>query len=562
MSENHRHQNGFSRSGFSFSGNPSPVPESTHDNHQNGFSGTIIPSRENHPFQLDLNPNHYPQLPNNLNPSFPETLSDSMLESEFSRLSLSTLYPQQSQFTAPSNLSGGGSLIGDNNNPWIDSSSMDPRFSPVSYSLLQAEYDEYQKRLMELQWLRVQHAIMGQIGFDGASYGINNSDPNNPTFHNERRYNTEINNNRYPAPIRPLRNRNRSGSGSGSMIVQRVPRSGVNNGSGPVNSIGFYNGDVEPRPMVMKSLLELRGKMYLLTKNKTGCSYLVRKFEEGNPQEMEVFFGEVKDYIRDIMMDKDGSNMIQKFFDVCSDEHITQILSSVCSDEHCFTSICLDSNGTNMYGNHVIQKCLAKFSSDEIETLLNVIADNCVEIARDKSGCCVMQQCIYQAHRLCKDRLISQVVSNALLLADDPFGNYVVQFMTEMRIPQVNLRLMGELEGNYLALSMNKFGSNVVENCIIHCVDDCTRDRITRELIHSPPDFLMLAQHPYGNYVIQTALHFSKGGTKREMTRLIQVYHAFLQSHPHGKRVLDITRGRRPQPRFQPQQQQHRFIMP
>lgn len=58
--------------------------------------------------------------------------------------------------------------------------------------------------------------------------------------------------------------------------------------------------------------------------------------------------------------------------------------------------------------------------------LLNVVADNCFEIAIDKSGCCVLQLCVDNSRGEARDRLISEITASALLLAEDPYGFVLV----------------------------------------------------------------------------------------------------------------------------------------
>lgn len=60
---------------------------------------------------------------------------------------------------------------------------------------------------------------------------------------------------------------------------------------------------------------------------------------------------------------------------------------------------------------------------DELwQPILNVVADNCLDIATDKSGCCVLQQCVLHATGASKERLMTEIIENALHLAEHPYG--------------------------------------------------------------------------------------------------------------------------------------------
>lgn len=56
------------------------------------------------------------------------------------------------------------------------------------------------------------------------------------------------------------------------------------------------------------------------------------------------------------------------------------------------------------------------------QKILSAVADHCIEIATDKSGCCVLQPCIDHAQGEAFHRLIAEITRNALFLSEHPFG--------------------------------------------------------------------------------------------------------------------------------------------
>lgn len=88
------------------------------------------------------------------------------------------------------------------------------------------------------------------------------------------------------------------------------------------------------------------------------------------------------------------------------------------------------------------------------------------------------------------------------------YRNYVVQFVFELRLPWATADILDQLEGNYGDLSMQKYSSNVVEKCLKSASED-RRTHIIQELINNA-HLDQIMQDPYGNYVIQAALHRSK----------------------------------------------------
>lgn len=83
-----------------------------------------------------------------------------------------------------------------------------------------------------------------------------------------------------------------------------------------------------------------------------------------------------------------------------------------------------------------------------------------------------------------------------------------MQYILGLKVPQFTEKIMAQLAGSYVSLSMNKYGSNVVERCIRDSTEEQAA-RIIRE-IYDSPNFLMVLQDPFGNYVTQTMLELAK----------------------------------------------------
>ncbi|KAL7227366.1 hypothetical protein ACSBR1_022253 [Camellia fascicularis] len=180
--------------------------------------------------------------------------------------------------------------------------------------------------------------------------------------------------------------------------------------------------------------------------------------------------------------------------------------------------------------------------------ILHELADNCLDIAIEKSGCCVLQHCLTHSQGEPVNRLVAKIADNALVLSESRYGNYVAQFILAMKEPYVQhakADIFADLAGDYVSLSFNKYSSNVVEKCFKETGEDQAA-QIIKEIISSP-NFLMLAQDPYGNYVAQSAVMVSKGCVRQTILTLIQKHYPFLHSHPYRKTVLAVTRGTKQQ---------------
>lgn len=96
--------------------------------------------------------------------------------------------------------------------------------------------------------------------------------------------------------------------------------------------------------------------------------------------------------------------------------------------------------------------------------------------------------------------------------------NYVVQYIVQLKCPSAVVNLLSQFKRHYVHLSMQKFSSHVVENCLKHL--DESREQIVRELV-SVSHFEQLLQDPFANYVIQSALAFTKVRTNSNSFRYL-----------------------------------------
>nr|GLL23737.1 pumilio homolog 12-like [Ipomoea trifida] len=358
---------------------------------------------------------------------------------------------------------------------------------------------------------------------------------------------------------------------------------GINNDNiNNLNNLNLQSSINRPRqsqPQVMNfsTLEDLRGKVLLVIKDQQSCRFLQQKLEEGKPEEIEMIFSEVKNCVRELMIDQSGNYLIQKLFQVCNAPQMSELLVSTVRDDRQLVAVCLDMHGTramqtmlqhlttkeqralvvsvlrritvtltkSVNGHHVIQHCVKFFSHEEKKPILSVIADNCLDIATDKSGCCVLQHCVENADGQSRERLVAEITANSIVLSEHPYGNYVVQNIVGLKIAHVTSEILKQLQGSFVSLSMNKYGSNVVEKCLKESENEQAM-QVVEEIISSP-NFLMLLQDQYGNYVAQSALAICKGSTRHAMVNLINMHYNYLHSHPYGKRVLAKTRGNKQQ---------------
>ncbi|XP_022865463.1 pumilio homolog 12-like [Olea europaea var. sylvestris] len=506
----------------------------------------------------------------NVNPSNVDPFYDFPLESQFSRLTMST---NPSIFTLPSSY-GRGTAVGGGGSRG--------RIVPNNLTLGMGAYSQSQLSYGDLlQRMRIQSAARGQnmdlytqprnySSFDdgineiASQFGLNSIALSNY----DRSFTGESI--RYPTRPRRIGSLLPSEYGSQTSSNRNGQRLDTNGSIETNNYSSLLTSRLRPS---FSSLEDLRGNILSAAKEQQGCRFLQMIIEEGKQDHIQMIFSEVKDHVSELMINQFGSCLIQKLFEVCSQEQMDELLILVMQDERTHMAICVNIYGTramqkllehlktgeqkstaisciaritvpltkSLSGHHVIQHVLKFFSAEDNKHILNAVADNCAEIATDKSGCCVIQQCVAHARGESRDRLLQEIIINASDLSVHPYGNYVVQYVLGLRIPRVTKDILNRLSGNFTQLSMSKYGSNVVEKCLKESPDE-EASRIVQEL-SSDPQWLMVIQNPFGNYVAQSALEVSKGAIRAEMVNFINHHYPFLNSHPHGKRVLARTRG-------------------
>ena len=320
------------------------------------------------------------------------------------------------------------------------------------------------------------------------------------------------------------------------------------------------------------SIDEVVGQVMQVAQDQHGCRYLQRKFDEGRAQTIACVFPEILENIVHLMKDPFGNYLIQKLLDKCSEEQRTEVVKAVAEKGELVT-IALSTHGTravqklietlntkeqrtlaitalkpgvvhlikDLNGNHVVQRCLQRLGPEDSQFIYDAAIGCCVEIASHRHGCCVLQRCIDFATHDQRKSMIMEISSNALILSQDAFGNYVVQYVLDLGQTDASQRIMTNLAGHYSELAVQKFSSNVVEKCLKLGGLDDARERIIRELMHSP-SLPRLLQDPYGNYVIQSALTVTSGSLHQSLVECIRPFLPSLRGTPHGKRILQKVR--------------------
>ncbi|KAG6533489.1 uncharacterized protein LOC121978670 [Zingiber officinale] len=319
------------------------------------------------------------------------------------------------------------------------------------------------------------------------------------------------------------------------------------------------------------SLNNLIGQIHLLAKDQNHCRSLQSIFDKGKREDFDKIFLALIDHVIDLMTDQFGNYFLQKLIEVCKEDQITHMIFKISQSDGELLRISCNQHGTrvvqkivetmkneeqysmivsalkpdfvslikNGNGSHVAQRCLEYLSPRFREFLFEPAVANCIELARDRQGCCVLQKCMTELDGEQKLRLISKLVAQARVLSEDPYGNYVVQFILGRGIPWATTKILDQLKGHFHRLSIQKYSSNVIERCLKYAGAERLAD-IIYELINDPR-FVEIVQDRFGNFVVQSAYRECKGAIRAALSNAIIRLEPLLRVNPYGKKVLSST---------------------
>ncbi|KAL0705381.1 hypothetical protein Bca4012_071806 [Brassica carinata] len=291
-------------------------------------------------------------------------------------------------------------------------------------------------------------------------------------------------------------------------------------------------------------------------KNRVDSVELQNLIAEGSRDTIDKIFDELISHVCELMTDPFGHHVFQKLMEKCTNEQITRVLEIVIQQPNQFVRICGDLHGTRAIqdlirclsseeqishfmvtichaalllskstnANDVIMFCFSHFSPSQTNGLLQMIVQNCYQVAIDHYGSCLLQQCIGKSRQEIREPLIREIIANSMNLCVDRYGNYVVQYVLELENFQVAAALSRYLSGNYVQLSCDKYGSHAVQKCLE------SRQFNSRMIINELlTDIDSLLVNPFGNYVIQTAWVVSQSDMRSELLYHINRNHPLLR---------------------------------
>ena len=321
-------------------------------------------------------------------------------------------------------------------------------------------------------------------------------------------------------------------------------------------------------------LEDFTGEIYQLCRDQHGCRFLQRQIDEeaanspNSPATTNIastmIFNEIYLKIVELMVDPFGNYLIQKLFEhALVDERLILVRNAAPE----FVKVALDPHGTralqtliecitvdeeyqlvilllrphivnlsrDLNGNHVVQKCLQKFSAKDNQFIFDIALTHCNEIATHRHGCCVLQRCLDYGDEQQRRQLLQKVAQMATNLSLDPFGNYVVQYVLLRGDQELIEIILKHIKFNVTLLLLQKFGLNVIEKLLR--IPELSQT-LVEVILENQSHFLEMLNDPYGNYVLQTLLEVADKGNLTRLLEALQPLLPNIKNTPHGRRII------------------------
>jgi hypothetical protein len=258
-------------------------------------------------------------------------------------------------------------------------------------------------------------------------------------------------------------------------------------------------------------------------------NYLCQKLlEYSNDEQRTALINNAAPQLVKIALNQHGTRALQKMIEFISTPQQTQTVIKALQLH--VVDLVQDLNG-----NHVIQKCLNRLTSEDAEFIYDAVGARCVVVGTHRHGCCVLQRCIDHASGHQKARLIAQITSHSFALVQDPFGNYVVQYILDLAEPSFTNPLCATFGGNIPQLSKQKFSSNVIEKCL-RTADNYMKRAMIEEFL-AGNELEKMLRDSFANYVVQTAMDFCDAETRNCIIEAVRPILPSIRQTPHGRRI-------------------------
>jgi hypothetical protein len=99
---------------------------------------------------------------------------------------------------------------------------------------------------------------------------------------------------------------------------------------------------------------------------------------------------------------------------------------------------------------------------------------------------------------------------------------------------------VGAISDHLVELAANKSGSNVLET-LIQSANPCQMVFLANSFLHNHDVLMMLAEHEYGNYVVQRLLRCGTGYQRMQIQRVLLEHFSRIDLPAHSRHLYELV---------------------
>ncbi|KAK7311623.1 hypothetical protein RJT34_09880 [Clitoria ternatea] len=287
-------------------------------------------------------------------------------------------------------------------------------------------------------------------------------------------------------------------------------------------------------------LAEVQSRICEMAKDQNGCRCLQGMVDEGTYEDMCAVFEGIIGNIVELMMDSFGNYLVQKLLDVCSEDQRLKIVLMLTKEPGQLIRISLNTHGTR-----VVQKLIETLNNaKQISLVRSAIQPGFLDLIKDLNGNHVIQRCLQCLS--CQDNqfIFEAAVKFCVEIATHRHGCCVLQRCYDHSVGKHREKLVTEICKHGLLLAQDPFGNYVVQY-IIHME---TSAAAAKMLVQFKDNYVILSTQKFSSHVVEKCLKCVADSRSRIVRELLSAPHfEQLLQDPYANYViqsaLSVTKG-------------------
>lgn len=229
-----------------------------------------------------------------------------------------------------------------------------------------------------------------------------------------------------------------------------------------------------------------------------------------------------------------GSRAVQAAIDACTTNQQREALASELKG-HVWDAIRCPN------ANFVVQRLIVKMRPQASQMFIDEILERgskgCLQVARHKYACRIMQRLLEHCRNEQVAPIIDAILKDTNSLSRHPYGNYVMQQLFEYGTPEQRSKACKLLEIQAAPLASDCYGSAVVAKALTHCSEQ-DRLRVANILANEPGLVTTMARTRHGHTVSELVLQESQGLSRERAWQEICSQALLLRANRYGRVLL------------------------